>query len=81
LEDLQQLDALLSFVGFASENLKQIVKILNDFAKSSDSPNWSLSILSQYYTISQAYDVVSELRQYLNEYDDLFDEPKVKTLR
>jgi hypothetical protein len=52
LEDLQQLDALLSFVGFASENLKQIVKILNDFAKSSDSPNWSLSILSQYYTIS-----------------------------
>jgi hypothetical protein len=46
LEDLQGLDALLSFVQYASTNLKSIVDILAEFAKSSDKPNWSLSKLS-----------------------------------
>lgn len=81
LEDLQGLDALLSFVQFASENLKSITQILEDFAKKSDNPNWSLAKLSQYYTISQAYNAVSEIRWYLSAYGDLFDADSVAKLQ
>lgn len=81
LEDFQGLDALLSFVQFASTNLKTITDLLADFAKNSDKPNWSLSKLSQYYTISKAYDAVSEIKWYLNSYGDLFDEKEVAQLQ
>lgn len=81
MEDLKDLDALLSFVQFASENLKSITEILGDFAKKSDNPDWSLSKLSQYYTISQAYNMVSEIRWYLNSYGNLFDDKLVNNLK
>lgn len=80
LNDLSEIDAMLSYLQYSQQQLKRMVEVLQNLHKQGDQAEWSLSKLHQYYQVACSYDIVSELLGFVNSNEDLFDKKDMQNI-
>lgn len=80
LNNMAEIDAMLSYVQYSTDQLKRMIDVLQDLYKQGDQASWSLSKLHQYYQVATSYDIIAELLSFINANEDLFDKHDVQRI-
>ena len=80
LNNMAEIDAMLSYIQYSSDQLKRMVDVLQDLYKQGDQASWSLSKLHQYYQVATSYDIISELLSFVNANEDLFNKSDMQKI-
>lgn len=80
LNSMSEIDAMLSYLQYSSQQLKRMVEVLQDLYKQGNQASWSLSKLHQYYQIASSYDIISELLAFVNANEDLFSKSDMQKI-
>lgn len=80
LENLSEIDAMLSYLQYSSASLQRMVEVLQDLSKQGEAANWSLSKLHQYYQVANSYEIVSEILAFVKANEDMFDKEDMRNI-